>query len=349
MRKLFILFLSLFSLAAFSQGDQTVIQIPGVEQAIVHQPSACNATNKCPLLVFLHGKGQGGTHPDSVYNSIEAGGPAYFIAHNLWPASLPFIVVSPQYPSTTTGTSPAQLDAILQYLVKMYPVDVTRIYLTGLSEGGAAVTNYLTHTIVTPSFKIAAAVIMSAAIGQPTQAQINQIASDKVNVWGFGSMSDIFGIQTKILVGGAFSGNGGTLVGIGSLGKFTSYTGGHCCWNTYYTPAYMENGLNIYQWMLQYSAGSVTSPVVVPPVVVAPVVDSSGIIKAYLAAHPCPAVDSVGIGKAYLTSHPCPVCPPPVVCPVCPAQRKAVKLVNDIVAGVCYIYYDDLSTQQITK
>jgi hypothetical protein len=344
MKRLIILSLLFASLLSFGQGDQTNIQIPGVELAILHLPADYNSNPaNHPLLVFLHGKGEGGANPSTIYNSAGAGGPAYFISKGTWPASSPFIVVSPQYPSTTTGTSPAQLDVILQYLMKTYRVDMSRIYLTGLSEGGAAVTNYLTHTGVTPSYKIAAAAIMSAAIGQPTQAQINQIASDKVRVWGFGSMADIFGIQTKILVGGAFQGNGGTLVGIGSLGKFTSYAGGHCCWNQFYDPAYTENGMNIYQWMLQYSTGQPNPPVVAPPVVVTPSVDSAGIIKAYLSAHPCPVVDSAGIGKAYVAVHPCPICP------VCPAQRTAVKLVNDIIAGVCYIQYSDGTTQQITK
>jgi hypothetical protein len=347
MRKLLVISLSLFSLVAFSQGDQTNIQIPGVEPAILHLPPDYNSNPaNHPLLVFLHGKGQGGTSPSLIYNSSDAGGPAYFIAQGTWPTSLPFIVVSPQYPSTTTGTSPAQLDAILQYLVKNYRIDLSRIYLTGLSEGGAAVANYLTHTGVTPSYKIAAAVIMSAAIGQPTQAQINQMATDKVGVWGFGSMTDIFGIQTKILVGGAFSGNGGTLVGLGSLGRFTSYAGGHCCWNAYYNPTYTEYGQNIYQWLLQYSSGAVP---VTPPPVLPSKVDTTGIITAYLKTHPCPTVDSVAIGVSYLAAHPCPTCPPPVICPVCPAQRKAIKLVNDIVAGICYLTYDDGTTQQISK
>lgn len=260
MRKLFSLLLCLLSLASFSQGDQTIIQIPGVEPAILHLPVGYTAGAKYPLLVFLHGKGEGGTNPATIYNSSSAGGPAYFISQGAWPSSLPLLVVSPQFPSTTTGTSPAQLETILQYLVKTYAVDITKIYLTGISEGGAAVTNYITHTGVVPSFKIAAAVIMSAAIGQPSQTQINQITADKVNVWGFGSMSDIFGIQTKILVSGAFSGNGGTLVGLGTLGRFTSYTGGHCCWNPFYAPTYVENGVNIYQWMMQFPAQKPNQP-----------------------------------------------------------------------------------------
>lgn len=346
MKKLLSILLIFASLLSFGQGDQTIIQIPGVEPAILHLPPTYYSNPiSYPLLVFLHGKGEGGTNPGSIYTSSTAGGPAYFIAQNKFPSTIPFIVVSPQFNNTTSGTSSQMLDQILLYLIKTYNVDVSRIYLTGLSEGGMAVANYLTHYDVKPSVKIAAAVIMSANIGQPSQTMINQVVSDKVNLWGFGSMTDVMGIQTRVMVQGAFGGNGGTLVGIGSLGKFTTFTGGHCCWNQFYDPAYTEGGLNIYQWMQQFS----TNAVAIPPVVVAPGIDSSGIIKAYLSAHPCPTVDSLGIGKAYLLSHPCPVCPPPVVCPVCPAQRTAIKIISDLVTGISSIVYSDGTTIPLAK
>lgn len=352
MKKLSLIAFLLISLFSFGQGDQTIIQIPGVEPAILHLPASYGAgTANYPLLVFLHGKGEGGTNPASIYTSTGAGGPAYFIAQGKFPSTLPFIVVSPQFPNTTSGTSSQMLDAILLYLIKTYRVDVSRIYLTGLSEGGMAIVNYITHYQITPTVKIAAAVIMSANIGQPSQTMINNVIADKVNVWGFGSMTDVLGIQTRVLVQGAFGGNGGTLVGLGSLGKFTTFAGGHCCWNQFYDPAYVENGMNIYQWLQQFSTTAVVvpPPIVTPPVVLSPPVDSAGIIKAYLASHPCPVADSVGIITAYVAGHPCPVCPPPVICPICPAQRKAVKIISDLVTGISSMVYDDGTTIPLAK
>lgn len=64
---------------------------------------------------------------------------------------------------------------------------------------------------------------------------------------------------------------------------------------------------------------------------------------------PCPPVDSAGIIKAYIAAHPCPACPPPIICPVCPPpakQRKVVKRTTVHTAGVdvdTYLY-DDGST-----
>jgi len=40
-------------------------------------------------------------------------------------------------------------------------------------------------------------------------------------------------------------------------GRFTAYSGGHCCWGNFYDPTYTEviNGqtVNIYEWMLLHN------------------------------------------------------------------------------------------------
>lgn len=273
-------------------GDQTIISIPGIAKAILHLPFDYNTgTSNYPLLVFLHGKGEGGLDPATIYNSAAAGGPAYFIGLGQWPANLNFIVVSPQSPSATTGFSAAQLGQILKYLVITCRVDQSRIYLTGLSSGGLTLVDYITHVAGIPLYPIAAAVPMSAQIGQPSQTSVNQIVSDGTDIWGFGSLSDIYGIQTKLLCVGAFNGNGGTLKGPGNLGRFTEYVcnPAHGCWNTYYNPLYTEvvggKTVNIYQWMLQFSKSVaaqppvIIPPVVIPPIVVPPVVSPPKTIK----------------------------------------------------------------------
>ena len=98
-------------------------------------------------------------------------------------------------------------------------------------------------------------------------------------------------------------------------------------------------------------------PVVVcPPVVICPKVDTSAIqaLKICAVCSPLVVVDSAGIIKAYLAAHPCPVCPAPVicppvvVCPVCPPpikQRTAIGITLDLVTNKKTIFYDDgLST-----
>lgn len=257
----------------------------GTRPALLYLPDDYStSTTNYPLLFFFHGTGEGGTDLSKIYNSSTAGGPAYFIEHAGWPSSFTnpvdglnykFIVISPQYPGAAS-TSAIEFAQMLKWTISNYRVDQNRVYATGLSAGGLCVVDYITHHTLTPSVLLAAALPMSAQIDQPTQASVNQIISDKTYVWGFGSMSDIYGIQTKVLCTGAFNGNGGTVKGLGVYGRFTEYTGGHCCWAQFYNPTYTETigttKMSLYQWLLQYTKNTVVTPppVVVPPPVVTP-------------------------------------------------------------------------------
>ncbi|WP_177224154.1 PKD domain-containing protein [Thermoflavifilum thermophilum] len=254
---------------SLAQGDQSAIQVPinqygSTEGALLHLPDDyASTTYTYPLLVFFHGTGESGTDLSKIYNSSGAGGPAYFIAHNQWPSyfinpkdgrSYKFIVVSPQAGSWSTDYK--AVPYILAFLVQKYRVDTNRIYLTGLSAGGWTTWNYSAHYQVTPNFKAAAIVPMSMAT-VPSYPDAYHIASDSIYAWGFGDPSgDIWGLRTK---------QGMDSINAYAPGhaRFTSYSGGHCCWNRYYDPNYREtiNGkpMNIYEWMLQYARGAVDS------------------------------------------------------------------------------------------
>ena len=147
-----------------------------------------------PLLVFLHGTEEGSTSHDlsKIYNSSTAGGPAYFIEQKLWPSSSPFIVISPQA-NYGVSTTAAELEFILTDIISKYRIDISRIYLTGLSAGGEGILEYigkidgLGHT-VPATHKIAAFMPMSATMNATYQQQYaKQIVADNVQTWGFGS------------------------------------------------------------------------------------------------------------------------------------------------------------------
>jgi len=272
--KKILLFMSL-ACALFSkaQGDQTIINVSistsGTEKAVLHLPDDyVSTTTKYPILVFLHGSGESGSNPASIYNNSGAGGPAYFIARNTFPTSftnpadgLPykFIVLSPQDCCSGWSTSGRSLDYILRYMVTNYRIDTTRIYLTGLSAGGAGIVQYVSRTDdngipFTPRYKVPAYVPMSEANGNPSALSLANIVADSVKSWGFGDpVNDPHGYNTKLLEDGM------NLIKPG-IARFTSYSGGHCCWNTYYNPTYKAtiNGIsmNIYEWMLQFKLGS---------------------------------------------------------------------------------------------
>jgi predicted peptidase len=81
-----------------------------------------------PLILFLHGAGERG---DSVWDVARHGPPK--IDTKL--ADFPFIVVSPQCPARQKWSNDTLL-ALLDEVENKYPVDLHRVYLTGLSMGG---------------------------------------------------------------------------------------------------------------------------------------------------------------------------------------------------------------------
>ena len=84
-----------------------------------------------PLIFFLHGMGERG----SDVNLLKVTGLPKKL--ETWP-DCPFIVVSPQCPLDTFWTWEADaLDALLVEVMGQYAVDPARVYLTGLSMGGA--------------------------------------------------------------------------------------------------------------------------------------------------------------------------------------------------------------------
>jgi predicted peptidase len=86
-------------------------------------------SKRWPLILFLHGAGERG----SDLNKVKALGPPKLVAEG---KEMSFIIVSPQAPERSTWDSEA-LDALLGEIVRQYAVDEDRVYLTGVSMGGA--------------------------------------------------------------------------------------------------------------------------------------------------------------------------------------------------------------------
>lgn len=88
---------------------------------------------KYPLIITLHGIGDGGT---DLWRVKHEGLPKILDGKN----TFPFIVVSPQCPSTTewyyNDGVQAKVNKLIDSVIARYPVDTNRIYLTGLSMGG---------------------------------------------------------------------------------------------------------------------------------------------------------------------------------------------------------------------
>ncbi|MDP1879374.1 MAG: hypothetical protein Q8K60_00375 [Parachlamydiaceae bacterium] len=99
--------------------------MPRVSTAVIN--------GKYPVIIFLHGIGERGNDLWKVKNE---GLPKILDGKN----DFPFIVISPQCPSTTewyyNGGMQPKLDKLIDSILVRYPADTNRIYLTGLSMGG---------------------------------------------------------------------------------------------------------------------------------------------------------------------------------------------------------------------
>ncbi|MES2095990.1 MAG: alpha/beta hydrolase-fold protein [Pseudomonadota bacterium] len=116
------------------EGVQTAQPAPaGGYPYLVFVPKGygADATQKWPLVIFLHGSGERGTDIEVV----KKNGPPKIIAQH---SGSPFILVSPQLEAGSYDSrwDTAKLEALLATLRKTYRIDPTRIYLTGLSLGG---------------------------------------------------------------------------------------------------------------------------------------------------------------------------------------------------------------------
>jgi len=89
---------------------------------------AADPAKKWPLVVFLHGAGERGNNLEK----LKVHGPPKLIAGG---KKFEAIIASPQVPSNEVW-NPYGVKALVDELVKNQRVDMSRIYLTGISMGG---------------------------------------------------------------------------------------------------------------------------------------------------------------------------------------------------------------------
>ena len=103
-----------------SQGYRYLLYKPGL--------AAKKKNGKWPLLVFLHGRGERGNN----LNLVKKHGPAKIVESK----DLPFVIASPQCPRTDLWWKPKIVAGLVDELLENHPIDPSRVYLTGLSQGG---------------------------------------------------------------------------------------------------------------------------------------------------------------------------------------------------------------------
>ncbi len=213
-------------------------------------PSNYTQTNeKYPVLIYLSGAGQFGNGSIDLPLLLKDG-PAELIDEKRFPGTfqsngkaVSLIVFTPQlkwWPSTSS------INDCIEFVKSNYRVDSSRIYLSGLSMGGI-----VTCDLAGEMPRKLAAIVPMAGVSADylTSNKCQQIAAGALPVWCFHSEDDP---QINVDVARGF------------ISKINSYqpsvpskitvwkNGGHDAWTRAIEPSYRENGVNIYEWMLQF-------------------------------------------------------------------------------------------------
>jgi predicted peptidase len=177
-----------------------------------------------PLLLFLHGSGERGTNLELV----EKQGPPK-VARDM---DLPFIIVSPQCPEDTWWDVD-DLKVLVDEIVAAYPIDPSRLYITGLSMGG-----YGTWEMLMKYPNLFAAAIPVCGGGYAARARLIR----DIPIWAFhGQKDEVVPIDNSQRIVDA-------LKKLDADITFTIYPeAGHDAWTeTYQNP-------DIYTWLLKHS------------------------------------------------------------------------------------------------
>lgn len=208
-----------------------------------------NTTGRLKTMFFFPGNGEVGTDRNKLY----VHGPMHYIQSGWKPN---FIIVACQ--PTDIWANQIIVDRFLDGVFSnpIYRVDSTKWYLTGLSGGAAAIFNYVTLSTNEEYRRPSAIIPFSITTGCQCgdfYAETDYLCGTDfryqlIPSWGFAGSGDSHHDKMKRL----FT----RMQQAGWNARWTSYSGGHCCWNDFYNPAYKEsiNGvqMNIYEWALQY-------------------------------------------------------------------------------------------------
>lgn len=231
----------------FLTAQQVATKIAGYN-AYVYTPKGYSPANKYPVLIAVPGNGEVGTNIGLLNTHL----PCQFIAAGTLAPNEIVICVQPlsMWPSVTW------LKQVYDSVVRRWPVDLTRVSLTGYSAGGTVSDAFaVTYpNLVAGVFSLSAPPIDKILTDTPLY---KIYAFDGGHFWG---LSGSGGGSTDYYTG--YDLIASTMNGyVNGSAQFTYIPGmPHDGWMTYYNPAYTFNGFNAYNWLLQWSQPKAVAP-----------------------------------------------------------------------------------------
>ena len=137
-------------LSSTVQAQQVVATSAWGTKFLLYTPPGYNPATPAPLLVYLHGGGSiGNDFTILTKSSASDKAPPWLIANNKWPASRPFIVISPQMHRNklikNKNDQQWNMDTVnemINYVKTQFNIDANKLYFTGMSFGGAGCWTY---------------------------------------------------------------------------------------------------------------------------------------------------------------------------------------------------------------
>ncbi len=211
-------------------------------------PVNYNKTTKSyPLLISVHGGGQYGNGALDLPILLNDGIPQ-LLDEKIFPPDFlvngkhySFIILAPQLKQFPVAQD---IKDVIDYARKTYRIDTTRIYLNGLSNGGAA------SCLAAGTFANNIAAIVPVAGEFNYDPVCSSLAKNKVAIWNFHNSNDPV-IDVSSATHFIASINSFSPVIVPRLTIFESNV--HDAWTKAISPKYKENNMNIYEWMLQYA------------------------------------------------------------------------------------------------
>lgn len=235
--------LTILCQAALAQNQTAKVTPNGIWYYEYLPPDYNSNNNKYPVVFFFHGLGErGDTEAD--LPAVAKNGPPKHVKNGY---KFPFILISPQLKKNKTGWPNSYMDQVIEHCKTYLRIDLSRLYITGLSLGGGGSWGYTQDAVL--GQKVAAAAIVCGSSNNTGKAC--SFGLTNLPVWAFhGDADGTVSVNKSIRMVDAIN---NCNPAPNPLAKLTIYPGvGHNSWDRAYLTDNSLHTPNLYQWLLQF-------------------------------------------------------------------------------------------------